>query len=397
MKENFADILKDNKVETPAYVFDLDALERHMDMLHEVFDGTADLCFAMKANPLLTVPMASQVSKLEVCSPGEFRICKRNKIPMEKIVMSGVNKEKYEIDEAIRIFDGKGTFTVESVFQWLMLQEAACKHGKIIDVLLRLTSGNQFGCDSITIKELIGKRKESPNLHVKGIQLYSGTQKKKMEKLMEEIQFLDGFLSDLKVNYGFIAEELEYGPGFFVSYFGKESTIEEEKDMLHTFCRCLQGMSYDGHITLEMGRYMTAGCGSFLTKIVDVKVNDNQKYLVIDGGIHHINYYGQSMGMKIPDICHIPADNITDVQDRATCCICGSLCTAGDVVVRNMPLNNPRIGDILVFKNAGAYSVTEGMYLFLSRDLPGIYYYDSEEGVKLVRAVRPTDSMNDVD
>ena len=30
------------------------------------------------------------------------------------------------------------------------------------------------------------------------------------------------------------------------------------------------------------------------------------------------------------------------------------------------------VGDLFVFKNAGAYSVTEGINLFLSRDLPKI-------------------------
>lgn len=33
----------------------------------------------------------------EVCSPGEFAICEKEGIPRDKIVLSGVNKEKKDI------------------------------------------------------------------------------------------------------------------------------------------------------------------------------------------------------------------------------------------------------------------------------------------------------------
>ena len=36
-------------------------------------------------------------------------------------------------------------------------------------------------------------------------------------------------------------------------------------------------------------------------------------------------------------------------------------------------MQHPEVDDILVFMNVGAYSVTEGISLFLSRDLPRVY------------------------
>lgn len=44
-----------------------------------------------------------------------------------------------------------------------------------------------------------------------------------------------------------------------------------------------------------------------------------------------------------------------------------------DILVKAAPLPEMEIGDALVFENAGAYCMTEGMSLFLSRDLPQIY------------------------
>ena len=47
------------------------------------------------------------------------------------------------------------------------------------------------------------------------------------------------------------------------------------------------------------------------------------------------------------------------------------LCTINDILVKRLPLGGLEIGDVLVFEQAGAYCMTEGIALFLSRDLPG--------------------------
>ena len=43
------------------------------------------------------------------------------------------------------------------------------------------------------------------------------------------------------------------------------------------------------------------------------------------------------------------------------------------------------IGDILIFENCGAYSMTEGNLLFLSRDIPQIYAIIYGEEIVAVR------------
>ena len=61
---------------------------------------------------------------------------------------------------------------------------------------------------------------------------------------------------------------------------------------------------------------------------------------------------------------------------------------------QKMPFTNLAIHDILVFENLGAYSVTEAMYLFLSRDMPKVYFYSKEAGVTLVRDTISTHLWN---
>ena len=48
---------------------------------------------------------------------------------------------------------------------------------------------------------------------------------------------------------------------------------------------------------------------------------------------------------------------------------------------------------MLIFERVGAYSVTEGIYLFLSRPMPRIYFWQ-EGKLTLVRDAVHTDEIN---
>ena len=52
-----------------------------------------------------------------------------------------------------------------------------------------------------------------------------------------------------------------------------------------------------------------------------------------------------------------------------------------------------KLGDLLVFKNTGAYSMTEGIALLLSRDLPKIIIYKNKKDI-LVRDDFKVSSIN---
>ena len=113
-KYDFLESILKETAPTPSYVFDLDLLFEHVEKVKNCFAGKARVCYAMKANPFLTGPMLEHVDLFEVCSPGEFRICERNGIPMEKIVLSGVYKNPEDIQYVLRTYKGKGVYTVES-------------------------------------------------------------------------------------------------------------------------------------------------------------------------------------------------------------------------------------------------------------------------------------------
>ena len=77
--------------------------------------------------------------------------------------------------------------------------------------------------------------------------------------------------------------------------------------------------------------------------------------------------------------------------------LCGSLCTHNDILIRKVRLPELQIGDVLAFYRAGAYSMTEGMALFLSRELPSVFLYSKQQDFKMIRNLTPTDPMNTPD
>ena len=190
---NFLQKFIEDKNPTPSYVFDLDALAVHVNKIKELLAGKARVCYAMKANPFLTRPMMKHVDLFEVCSPGEFRICERVSVPMEKIVLSGVYKNPSDIRYVLETYGGKGVYTVESLEHLKNLQRIAGELGLTIDVLIRVTSGNQFGVDEEDIRKIISRRQEYTALHILGLQFYSGTQKKNLSQMEKELQSLDAF------------------------------------------------------------------------------------------------------------------------------------------------------------------------------------------------------------
>lgn len=386
---------------TPGFVFDIDVLNERIDRIEEILGCGVTACFAMKANPFLVNPLKKRLDKFEVCSPGEFAICEKEEVDRAKIVLSGVNKEKDDIMSVMKS-GGVGIYTIESMNQLKLINACANECRVKANVLIRVTSGNQFGINESDIYRIVENRDEYEGIHIEGIQLYSGTQKKKMSQIEDEIIWLKSIAIRCEAEYGLRLSEIEYGPGLSVDYFVNDhcDAMNDDYSDLCELAQILKSekLTSDYKITLEIGRYIAATCGVMLTRIVDMKMNGTQRYAIIDSGINHINYYGQVMAMKTPRIEVVEGEQDLRIEPYAQgeqpFNICGSLCTVGDVLVKNLMLTDARVGDMLVFYNLGAYSVTEGINLFLSRRMPSVIMYSDRTGFKRVRKPIETWEIN---
>lgn len=170
----------DNK--TPIYVFDLVELERRIEYLRERLPKDTVFCYAVKANTFILEKISCLVDRLEICSPGEYQIARKLCLPPEQFVISGVNKDREFLENIIFSADPPGHYTVESREQFNMIHNISLNSGKKADVLLRLTSGNQFGMDEYEIYDIIDNFRNDRYVKIKGIQYFSGTQKNSLKK-----------------------------------------------------------------------------------------------------------------------------------------------------------------------------------------------------------------------
>ena len=195
---------------------------------------------------------------MEVCSPGELEICIALGVKPECIIYSGVMKEKCDIERAVSY--GAGILTCESIrhatlISEVMLEcmsEGAQEAGfveKKAQVILRLTSGNQFGMSLEDIEYIISNPDEFKGITVIGIHYYSGTQKS-LRKINKDLEKIKSALTMLKDKYGFEPQLVEYGPGLCVEYLRKTGRKGKNKHLMRQQ-RCLENLLWNIRLALR--------------------------------------------------------------------------------------------------------------------------------------------------
>lgn len=371
---------------TPVFIFDADEFGRRAKNVKSAIGG-ASLCYSIKANPFLLACLPEEIDRVEVCSPGELAICRRVGVDPSTVVYSGVNKGSEDIAEAIEY--GAELLTAESLRQLGLINAAALAAGKRVRVALRLTSGNQFGMDSENLKRAVAEKGSYEGVDIVAIHYYSGTQKKKLAVVEKELAELEELAEELEKRFGLSGISLEYGPGLPADYFGDDP---EGRDMavLAEAGAMIAAVAARRSVTVEFGRFLASPCGTYLTAAADIKNNNGENFVICDGGINHLKYYGQTMAMQTPPITLL-GDHGEKTEDYT---LCGSLCTTADILVRKATLPALSVGDVLAFGRCGAYSVTEGIGLFLSRQLPRIVLHSERGGNRLLRDFYGTDILN---
>ncbi len=378
---------------TPCYLFEPEKFRKRTELIKSFFTEE-ELTFSVKANPFLTafLPDSALIRHVEVCSPGELSICKKTGICGDRIIYSGVMKEETDIHDAVSY--GAGILTAESKRHYELICAESVRSGQSVNVLLRLSSGNQFGMSNEDILDILSGD-DHRSVNIIGIHYYSGTAKNRLKQIEKDIEALTGLLSDAEKSCGFVPSLVEYGPGLAAEYY---EAPYDEKDLalLKMVSDPIKNFGKKYRLGIEMGRFMAADCGSYHTTVKDIKKTGGVNYVIVDGGIHQLKYYGQNMAMKVPPVSVMRDGGIPDASSgKENYCICGSLCTVADVLVREIELPVLNIGDTLCFGRTGAYSVTEGPLSFLSRNLPEIWVRDG--GLKLLRGETESWKLNSVE
>ncbi len=146
-------------------------------------------------------------------------------------------------------------------------------------------------------------------------------------------------------------QSLDFGSGFKVPYKEGDlfTNIEEIgvqfSKMFNDYCK---KRGRDLTLRFEPGKYMVSEAGSFLTKVNVIKQTTACTFVAVDSGFNHLirpmfyNAYHEIENISNPN------------DDKRMYSVVGYICES-DTFAEDRKLNIVHEGDILRFKNAGAY------------------------------------------
>ncbi len=373
---------------TPFYLYHGEMISERIRRVREAL-GT-EVSYSVKANPSLGVCQLiarEGETGAEVASSGELTVARAAGFEPEEIVFAGPGKT----DDELRMVVREGIFAdnVESLGEIERLAAIARAMGRKIGVGLRINpaaqlmgSGmrmggtvGQFGIDQAELEEAVRKTLSHPELILRGVHVYTATQVFEVEPLLEHCRNILEIALEAADRAGQPLQMIDFGGGFGVPYF--EKMVEFDLQSFgEGFRALLDAYRSDPRLEgcrflFELGRYLVADAGVYVTRVVDVKQMRGKTFAVTDGGMnHHLTATG-NMGQVFRK--SYPLLNLTrmsGVPEEEGVAVAGPCCTPLDMFGSNIPLVEPEVGDLIGVFYSGAYGFSASNLGFLSHPAP---------------------------
>jgi diaminopimelate decarboxylase len=364
-------------VETPVFVYDVGIVLARVDRFRAAFAGI-DLHYAIKANPLpaLLERMAPMVDGLDVASGGELEKALAVK-PASAISFAGPGKRDAELIGAIR---SGATLNLESEGE----AERALRLGEELGVAPRLAvrvnpdvelrgSGmkmggrpSPFGVDAGRAAALV-RRIVAAGADWRGFHIYAGSQALDAGAIVETQAATLALAVRLADEAGHVPPLVNLGGGFGVPYFAGDVPLDVERigaALAEAVAAC--GLTAAGtRYAIELGRWLVAEAGVYLTRIVDRKESQGETFLVTDGGLNHQLAASGNFGTVVRR--NYPLALARDIGGAAVeeVSVVGPLCTPLDRLGDRIGLPRTEVGDVIAVFLAGAYGASASPSGFL--------------------------------
>jgi diaminopimelate decarboxylase len=343
---------------TPAYIVAEDDLRtRARSFLDAMAARHADfdVLFASKAFPCTAVygVLAEEGLGCDVASGGELALALAGGFDPSRIYLHGNAKSETELREALAA--GVGHIVLDSLGDVDRLERVAAAHGHRQEVLIRVTPGisgathaamstgqadSKFGFALAQAPGAIRRVEASPHLHLVGVHFHIGSQLLELEPFRAAVRAI-AELGDFPI--------YNLGGGLGVPY-----TADQHAPAIADYVQAVVGAAHDvlgegKRLVLEPGRALVAN-GTVTLYTVEVVKRNVSNWVAVDGGMSD-NLRPMLYGSVYEAVI---ADRVTSAPTERFH-VAGKHCESGDVVVREVPLADPRPGDVLVTPATGAY------------------------------------------
>ena len=377
----YQDLLKAaNKFGTPCYVYDASKIKKQYDRLINSFKTVKNLKINYAVKALSNLSILKYINYLgagiDTVSIQEVLLGIKAGFSPEKIIYTpnGVS-----IKEIIKVSKMGVNINIDNLN---MLEQFGSTHSEI-PVCIRINphvmaGGNnkisvghidsKFGI-SIHQIPLLLRIVKNTNIKVNGIHMHTGSDILDIEVFIHAAEILFETASKFE-NLEFI----DFGSGFKVPYSpgDNETNIEELGSKLskrfNEFC---DDYGKELTLTFEPGKFLVSEAGNFLCSVNSIKQTTSTVFAQIDSGFNHFvrpMMYGSNHYIE----------NISNPDDSERFySIVGYICET-DTFATNRRISMISEGDILCFKNAGAYCFSMASN-YNSRYKPSeILFYNNE-------------------
>jgi diaminopimelate decarboxylase len=377
----YQDLLKAaDKFGTPCYVYDASKIKKQYDRLINSFKTVKNLKINYAVKALSNLSILKYINYLgagiDTVSIQEVLLGIKAGFSPEKIIYTpnGVS-----IKEIIKVSKMGVNINIDNLN---MLEQFGSTHSEI-PVCIRINphvmaGGNnkisvghidsKFGI-SIHQIPLLLRIVKNTNIKVNGIHMHTGSDILDIEVFIHAAEILFETASKFE-NLEFI----DFGSGFKVPYSpgDNETNIEELGSKLskrfNEFC---DDYGKELTLTFEPGKFLVSEAGNFLCSVNSIKQTTSTVFAQIDSGFNHFvrpMMYGSNHYIE----------NISNPDDSERFySIVGYICET-DTFATNRRISMISEGDILCFKNAGAYCFSMASN-YNSRYKPSeILFYNNE-------------------
>lgn len=361
--------MKDNELLTPCFTLDADALRANyrgfLRALQDRFDNPR-VAYSVKTNshPTILSVLREEGAAAEVVSGTEYDLVRS--LGFEDIVFNGPVKNKERFLEAVQ---GGSIVNLDSKRELDWLSELPAEGNYRVGLRINVSlpedeTFSRFGFDGQELDEAIARIRALPNVRLGGIHLHRTSKSRSLEVYRTITQRAAQVLQQ----YGLEPDWIDIGGGFFGDLPGKP-TYDDYAAVLVEGLRevCTERTC----VIVEPGNALIASPLSFHASVIDVKTIGSERVAVCDGSRNDVDpFFRKSDYFK-----EFPT--VEEGRPRvASQTVVGCTCLEYDRLFRLEDAPQLRIGDRIVFRNTGAYTMVLSP-LFI-RYFPRVYVREGD-------------------
>jgi diaminopimelate decarboxylase len=366
---------------TPTYAYDLGQIQSQLSRLWAALPSTVEVIYSLKANPSLGLCsyIAAKGLGADVASAGELVTALEAGFPPDRIFLTGPDKSPgvLELLASVPALD-QAVLSLDSVSELELL----AGRGQGQRALLRLRPDfcsfascaagpdTRFGIPFADVPRC-REHLASGGVRVIGFHVFSGSQVLDAAGVIHHLR--GGLELSLRAAavLGIAPEIIDLGGGFGIAYGpdDRELDLSAVGEELHA----LALRTAPARLVVELGRYIVAPAGWYLTTVIARQTHGQRPAVVVDGGSHQ---RGDMCGLGLRRKAFPPV--LLDLGQTASASrlecvpteVLGCLSLPADVMAEARPLPALNLGDVLAFPNAGAYGLGASPFSFHAHPAP---------------------------